>query len=226
MNIIQSIEKANYAATDAQVEGLAHAVVLGRRGESTYLRVLAHYCQGELGRGRRKVPADAQEAVIDKVHNRLYPHVQKGVQSNGNGGAEVSQAEVNRRSNFARSSASELRGYVARGGDLRELDVPNLTRNFLRKFGKAVPTGTRAERSLSKSVDAAERAARRVARGDPDAAYEAIEAAIAKLQAVLEELEAPTEAAGEATTVGVPRAVPDRGHARTRVGTPMLHRGA
>lgn len=226
MNIIQSIEKANYAATEAQVETLAHAVVLGKRGESTYLRVLAAHCQAQLGRGRRPLPADAQEAVIDKVHERMYPHVQKGVQANGNGGSELSQAEVNRRSTFARTSASELRGYVTRGGDLRTLVVGELTRNFLRKFGKAVPTGTRAERSLANSTDAVERAARRVARGDPDAAYDAIEAAIAKLQAVLESLSEPAEHTETATTVGVSRAPTDRGAARTRVGVPQLHRGA
>lgn len=223
MNIIQSIEKAHYAATEAQVETLAHAVVLGKRGESTYLRVLAAHCQAQLGRSRRKLPADAQEAVVDSVHAKLYPHVQKGVQANGLGGAELPQAEVNRRATFARTSASELRAFINKGGDLRELVVHELTRAQLRKFGVAVPTGTRAERALAKSADAVERAALRVARGDPDAAYTAVEAAIAKLQAVLDKLEEPeehTETTAGTTTV---RAAPDRGYARTRV-VPQLHR--
>lgn len=219
MNIIQSIERVNYAANDSQVEQLAHAVVLGKRGESTYLRVLAAHCQSQLGRGRRRVPTDAQEAIIDRVHAKLYPHVQRGVQANGLGD-ELPAAEVNRRATFARTSASELRGYVNRGGDLRELIVGELTRAQLRKFGAEVPKGTRAERSLIKSADAVERAARRVARGDPDAAYEAIEATIAKLQAVLASLEEPEEH-GETRTPAA-----DRGPARTRVGTPMLHKGA
>lgn len=225
MNIIQTIAKANYAATGAQVETLAHAVVIGKQGESTYLRVLVAHCQAEAGTGRRKLPNDAAEAIVDKVHGKLYPHVQKGVQANGLGG-ELEAKEVNRRSTFARTSASELRGFIAKGGDIRTLEVDTLTRAQLRKFGVTVPTGTRAERSFSKSADALERAARRIARGDPDAALERIDEAIAKLQAVRDELEAGGDEEGSTTVVGVRRAVPDRGTARTRVGVPQLHRGA
>lgn len=231
MNIIQTIAKANYAATGTQVETLAHAVVLGKQGESTYLRVLAAHCQAEAGpAGRRRLPADAAEAIVDKVHARLYPHVQKGVQANGLAGdGEMPQAEVNRRATFARTSASELRGFIARGGDIRTLKVAELTRAQLRKFGKVIPTGTRAERSLANSADALERAARRVARGDPDTAYARVEEVIAKLQAVLDDLDQGRiveEAEPTATTAGVRRAPTDRGAARTRVGTPLLNRGA
>lgn len=227
MNILQTIERANYAATGAQVETLAHAVVLGKFGEATYLRVLTAHCQAEAGTSRRKLPADAAEAIIDKVHGRLYPHVQKGVQANGLApDVEMAVREVNRRSTFARTSASELRGFIARGGDLRSLEVATLTRAQLRKFGVAVPTGTRAERSLQKSTEAIERAARRVARGDPDAAAERIETAIAALQAVLEDIESGADETTESSTaVGVRSAVADRGTARTRVGVPQLHRG-
>lgn len=228
MNIIQTIARAHYAATEAQVETLAHAVVLGKQGESTYLRVLVAHCQAKTGTAtRRKLPTESAEAIIDEVHGKLYPAVQRGVQSNGLGGDGMDQKEVNRRSTFARTSASELRGFVARGGDLRTLKVDELTRAQLRKFGVTVPTGTRAERSLQKSADALERAARRVARGDPDAAAERIEATIAKLQAVLDELnEGPQEDTGATTVVGARRPVQDRGAARTRVGIPQLHRSA
>jgi hypothetical protein len=231
MNIIQTIAKANYAATGAQVALLAHAVTLGKFGESTYLNVLAAHFQAEAGTGRRKMPAEVAEAIIDKVHAKLYPHVQQGVQSNGlgNGGEEMPAKEVNRRSTFARTSASELRGFIARGGDIRTLEVGTITRAQLRKFGVAVPTGTRAERSLQKSTEALTRAAKRVARGDPDAALERINAAIEALQAVAEEIEAggePAEDTTATTVVGVRRPVADRGAARTRVGVPQLHRGA
>jgi hypothetical protein len=73
-----------------------------------------------------------------------------------------------------------------------------------------------------------ERAARRVARGDPDAALDRINKAIDALQALAESIEAGegTEAEQAETVVGVRRATPDRGVARTRVGVPQLHRGA
>lgn len=225
MNIIQTIAKANYAATGQQVETLAHAVVVGKMGESTYLRVLTAHCQAEAGNARRRLPNDAVEAIIDKVHARLYPHVQKGVQANGLGGDELPAKEINRRSTFARTSASELRAYVSKGGDLRTLVVSELTRSQLRKFGTTVPTGTRAQRSLQKSTEAVERAALRVAKGDPDEARERIEAAIEALQAVLEGIEEPAEDT-TTTNVGVRRSTSDRGTARTRVGVPMLNRAA
>lgn len=227
MNIIQTIARANYAATGAQVETLAHAVVLGKFGESTYLRVLAAHCQAEAGTGRRKMPAETAEAIVDKVHGKLYPHVQKGVQANGLGGEELPAKEINRRSTFARTSASELRGFITRGGDIRTLKVEELTRAQLRKFGVTVPTGTRAERSLQKSTEAVARAAKRVALGNPDAALERINAAIEALQAVAEEIEnGPAEEQGATTVVGARRPVADRGVARTRVGVPQLHRSA
>jgi hypothetical protein len=227
MNILQSIMKANYAATGAQVETLAHAVALGKLGESTYLRIVAVHCQADLGTGRRRMAAETQEAVIDKVHGKLYPHVLKGVASNGLGSEELPQAEVNRRSTFARSSASELRRFVNKGGDIRTLDAANLTRSFLRKFGAPVPTGTRAERSLARATEATVRAAERVARGNPDAAAETIEATIESLQKVLNALpEAAAEDVGGSTTVVPNRAPADRGMQRTRVGVPQLHRSA
>jgi hypothetical protein len=227
MNIIQIIERANYAATASQVETLAHTVVLGKRGESTYLRVLTAHCQAEAGTGRRKMRAEDAEAIIDRVHARLYPSVQKGVASNGLGeDGEVPQPEINRRSTFARTSASELRTFVNRGGDIRGLKVPELTRAQLRKFGAPVPVGTRAERSLQKSSDAMVRAAKRIARNDPDKARERIEATIKALQDVLDEVEGVTEQEAGTTTVVGKSAAGDRGATRTRVGVPQLHRGA
>jgi len=225
MNIIQAIAKANYAATEAQVETLAHAVVLGRFGESTYLRVLTAHCQAEAGGGRRKLPPDAAEAIIDKVHARLYPAVQKGVQSNGLGADELPQSEVNRRATFARTSASELRKYVNKGGDLRTLKVGELTRAQLRKFGVVVPTGTRAERSYANSADALERAAKRIASNDTHAAITKLNETIGKLQALVDEIEGGAEETGTTTVVGR-RPAADRGAQRTRVGVPQLHRGA
>lgn len=216
MNIIQTIERANYAATDTQVETLAHAVALGRRCESTYLRVLVAHCQAEIGGGRRKIAADAQEAIIDKVHTRLYAHVQKGVVANGMGSDEMPQAEINRRSTFARSSTSELRGYVQRGGDLRALKVGELTRQFLRKYGRKIPTGTRAERALANGAETVRKALERIAKNDPDSARAKLDALIADLQAILESDESELPNA-------IIRATPDRA---TRARAQLHSRGA
>lgn len=234
MNIIQTIAKANYAASDAQVETLAHAVALGTIGTECYVRVFITHAQSMLGTGRvgrrAKLDADAQLAVIEKVHGKLYPSVQRGVILNGLGGGEVTQAEVNRRGTFARSTASDLRGLIARGGDLRTIEVATVTRSWVRAFGKvqAVPTGTRAERSFERSTEAALKAATRIAKQNPAAARAHVEAALDRYEALLAELpEAvapPADEPGTTTVIG--RRVGDVGPARTRVGTPQLHRGA
>jgi HAMP domain-containing protein len=194
MNIIQTIARANYAATGAQVALLAHAVTLGKFGESTYLNVLTRTFRPRQARvGARCRPMWPRPSLTrcTRSSTRMYSRACSRTDS-----AMVAKRwakEVNRRSTFARTSASELRGFIARGGDIRTLEVGTITRAQLRKFGVAVPTGTRAERSLQKSTEAIERAARRVARGDPDAALERINAAIEALQAVAEEIEAGAE---------------------------------
>lgn len=221
MTIIQTLIKAHYVATDAQVEHLARDVAQGQQADGTYLRVLVVACQADLGKSRRKMAAEAQEAVIDKIHTRFYIHVQKGV---GNG--DLTTQERNRRSTFARTAASALRSFVGRGGDIRELVSGSVTKSGLLRFGATVPTGTRAERSLQRSTDAMVRAAQRVAKADPDAARERIEAAIDALQAALEEIDAPPQPQHDETHTGTrSRSTPDRGHARSRV-EPMMHRSA
>lgn len=204
MNIVQTIERVNYAASETQVETLAHAVALGRRCESTYLRVLVAHCHKEAP-GRRKMSADAQEEIIDAVHARLYPAVQRGVQANGMGSDEMPQAEINRRATFARSSASELRSYVQRGGDLRALVVGELTRQTLRKFGRKVPTGTRAERALANGAETIRKAFERIAKNDAEGARAKLEAIIADLQAMVEDIEGEDELPN-----AIIRATPDR----------------
>lgn len=234
MNIIQAIAKAHYAANETQVEQLAHAVALGTIGTECYLRVMVTHCQSNAGprRGRRpKLDAEAQEAIIDKVHGQLYPAVQRGVIANSLGGGEVTQAEVNRRGTFARSTASDLRAFVARGGDIRTIEVPTVTRSWVRKFGKpaaAVPVGTRAERSFVRMTEAALKAAARIAKNNVAAARAHIESALNSFEELLGTL--PEAAASEpadepGTTTVIGRRASDLGHARTRV-VPQLHRGA
>jgi hypothetical protein len=70
------------------------------------------------------------------------------------------------------------------------------------------------------------RAAKRIARNDPDKARERIEATIKALQDVLDEVEGVTEQEAGTTTVVGKSAAGDRGATRTRVGVPQLHRGA
>lgn len=217
MNIVDTISQHNYVATEAQVALLAHEVTLGQRAEGTYLRVVLNYCHAELGPARRKrIPTDAQLVVLDKVHARFYPHVQKGV-----GPEDMTASERHAKSTFARSSVSELRGYVIREGDLRRLVVAEVTKSQLRRFGKVVPTGTRAERSLLRAATTIARSAMRVAKADPVRAREQLEAAIEIIQAELNALPSVGRVASR-THVHTRRQRGERAHVRTRVGTPVV----
>lgn len=219
-HVLDTIERNNYVATTTQVEGLARDVVQGIRAGVVYLRVLVADCQSKLGGGRRRIPAEAQEAVIDAAHGKFYSHVQKGA-----GPEDMPAPERHRKTIFARTMASTLRGFVSRGGDLRTLDVHTVTKTALDKAGKVVPSGTRAERSLAHASEVVERAAERLAKQNTEAARERLTALITSLQSVVDELPVVGEPA-PTRTVRPRKSVRggDRGPARTRVGVPQLHR--
>lgn len=237
MDIQNTIKRAHYVATEAQVETLAAShwnVAIQLEGSnSTYLRVVLVGAQAELGSKRGRQPkSQAQLAVLEKVHERFYAAVLRGVttddiaKEDGLEPAESSRRalERNRRSTFARSSKTALANYARAGGDLRGLEPEEVTKASLRAAMAPPPPTDRTARQLANAQGAILRAVTRRARGDPDGARGMLEAVVTKLQAALEAMEdgTPVEEAQAATTVVAPPR--DRGPARTRVGIPQLHR--
>lgn len=200
MNIISTLEKSGYEASEPQVEALAREVVHGTSADGTYLRVLVVAAQASLGPAKRKLRAPRQRAAVDKAHKRLYPAVVRGVKT-----LEASQREVQRRATFARTAASTLRSFAERGGDLRGLVVAEVTKAKLRRAGEPVPTGTKLERAMHSSFDATKRAIARMQRKDPKTARRELTAAIDALQAMLDAVNvpAPTRASRRVTTAEV-----------------------
>jgi len=242
MDIQQTIKRAHYVATEAQVETLAAAhwnVAIQLEGSnSTYLRVVLVGAQAELGKKRGRQPsAQSQLAVLEKVHERFYAAVLRGVttpdiaKEEGLEATESSRRalERNRRSTFARSSKTALANYAKAGGDLRGLVPDEVTKASLRAAIEPPPPEDRTARQLAAAQGSILRAVARRARGDPDGARGMLEAVVTKLQAALEAMDqgAPMEEAQAATTVVAQgRRQSDRGPARTRVGVPLLNRGA
>lgn len=187
MTTIESIIKAKFLASDAQVEALANVVAEGQTATGTYLSVLIAHVKAKM-RSRRKPTARAQEAAIDTVHERLYPRVLAGV-----GPADLDTAERNRRATFARSAASDLRHFARAGGNIAALNPAEASKTKLRAEGRSVPTGTRSERTLARSLDTFERTVQRMAKTSPDDARRQIEDAQARLEALLEALEGVEE---------------------------------
>lgn len=239
MNVQTQIEKANYVASEQQVEALAAAhwnvSVQLEASNSTYLRVVLVGTQAELGRKRGRAPnVQAQVAVLEKVHERFYAAVLRGVTTPDiakEDGLEPTEAsrralERNRRSTFARSSKTALFNFAKAGGDLRGLVAAEVTKASLRAAFAPPPPTDRTARQLANAQGAILRAIARRARGDPAAARDMLEGVVEQLQAALEAMEkAPPPDVGQTTVIGRRRA-PDRGPARTRVGTPLLNRGA
>lgn len=226
MNIQQTIAKAHYVATEAQVEDLTVAQWQAATGlelhNATYLRVILAQSQARTGttkRGRHN--KDAQLTVLKDVNTAYYAAVLRGLvkadptvaMEDGLEPKEKSYRalERNRRSTFARTSYRELVGFVERGGDLRGLDVETVSKASLRAFGKPAESEDRTERTLERAQGAILRAINRLARGDPEEALERLDAVLATLQARRQEL-------GNRKPVREGRAI------RTTVGVPQLHR--
>lgn len=236
--IQQTIAKAHYVATEAQVEQLASAqYTASAQAEShnlTYLRVVVVRCQSKVGTKRRgrALAVDAALAVVEEATEPLYAAVLRGITTQdiavepGLEPAESSRRalERNRRSTFARSAKTTLVNYVKGGGDIRSLDPETVTKASLRAAVSPPEPANRDERIVERAQGAILRAINRQARGDPSGAQATLEGIIAALQERLEAL-GGGEQYHAATTVTAPRPR-DTGPARTRVGVPQFHRGA
>lgn len=203
MTILQTIAKAHYVATEAQVEQLAAAHYGSsaevERTNTTYLRVLIAGVQAKVGtktRGRKPSP-EAFMSVLEEVHNRFYAAVLKGVDTPdiavGNG--ELAPAERtrrilerNRRSNFARSAKATVALFVEAGGDVRALDVENTTKAQLRSVVQPPEPQDRVTRVLSRAQASILRIVERTAKQDRSRAVELLRDVILALQTRLTEL--------------------------------------
>lgn len=238
MNVLTKLDAHPHNATDAQVEQLAHDRythgVQVTHTEGIYLKVIVAGCQAQLGLVRRgRAPnAQAQMAVLEKVHERFYACVLRGVTTPDIAADDTLAQEErqrrtlarNARSAFARSTKSTLAAYARAGGDLRALDLGKVSKASLRDFVTPPPTGDKTTQQVAKGEGVLLRAIRRQARASPDTARESIERCMAELQKILDGLDDGTEPG--ATTTLVARGAAVQGHTRTRVGTPMLNRPA
>lgn len=222
--IVAAIARLNYAATGEQVEQLAHTVVSGLKAGEVYLRVVLAHMQSRLGKPRRG-KAPPQEPVLDAVHTELYPHVLLGV-----GPVEMPDDERNGLANFARTMASTVRYFIRHGGDVRGVDITQVTKNGLRKAVtpdavNPIVGGTRAERGFLRAVESVKKSVAAMARGDPAGARERVEAFMDELDALLAAL--PADEAQEAADVGGQTTTIVAGRARSVPSQPaQLHRGA
>lgn len=129
-----SIESKGFIATPTDITALTRAILAGRAatesGYGTYLKSLHATTVAELGepaaahakkRPRLKAEAIAKHlAALEAVHGRFYEAVVAGASDNLPPGKDKA-LELNRRTNFARSSMSTIRGYIRAGNDITGL---------------------------------------------------------------------------------------------------------
>jgi hypothetical protein len=151
--IIQAIEKANYLATEADIEKLAAANFesskLQQYAHGAYFRILlaatqqalmgkvllrpARGPQPEISDDERKAHVEAFELVNSKIYAAvLRGSITPDVEHKESLPVEEQRTRSlarNRRNNFARTAASTLRKFIKHGGDVRRLVVPTATKS-------------------------------------------------------------------------------------------------
>jgi len=225
---------------EQRVELLARERVSGAtvvaNADVTYLSLLIDAMQSQLGKkSRGRVNSLQQAQVLAEVDKRFYAAVLRGVTTEDIAIEEGLDAdeqrrrslERNRRSAFARSAKSTVSAFITGGGDVRGLDPHNVSKAALRKAVAPPEPTDKVAAQIARSKGALLRAITRRARGDPAAARTEVETLMDELQKVLDSLDGePEQPQHEATTVVGLRVPGDRGPTRTRVGQPLLHRGA
>jgi len=241
--IVAKLVKAHYVVhNEHEVETLAAerytSNVVVAQADGTYLRVLLVGTQAKLGRPRgraaARVNAEAQLAVLVETHERFYAAVLRGVTTPDIAiEADIDSKEQRRRSlernsrsAFARSAMSTLTAFVKGGGDLRTLDAETVTKAGLRAAVAPPEPEDKVARQIQRASGALLRAVTRRARDNPDEAAREIEGIMDELQKVLDSLNGGEQPEPGATTVVAGARPRDTGPARTRVGTPLLNRGA
>jgi hypothetical protein len=154
MSTLQKIQKANYLATEGDIEALAREYYESQErlagSRTTYFRSLLAAVQVEIAgkptlRTNKTASALTEEETakhleaFERVNTRLYAAVIRGSVT-----PDVADApglreeerrrrslERNRRNNYARSAASTLRAHIRAGHDVTRISVVHATKNSM-----------------------------------------------------------------------------------------------
>lgn len=201
-----SLESKHYVATPDDVAQITREIIAaqkqGSEGRATYLRALIATTQAELGqqpRQRAASPAGklteeekaAQLAALEKVHERFYVAVVKAAKALIDG-PDRGGLELNKRTNFARSSASTLRRWVRAGNDITGLVASRTTKAMLAVTGRRKGPSPKVLRNQANRFGARlQRTIATWAAEDPTAAARQWEQVKAQIEAALRRQSAP-----------------------------------
>lgn len=212
-DIVAELAVSKYVAKADQVGALAKAYVERQKELAaiggTYLKVLIASTLHALGEPvrtenhRGKAPKlddkerDRQRSTFEDIQSAFYQAVLNAVITEDlKDNEQLPKAERgalalerNRRTNFARSAASTVRGYLKSGGDLRLVNVSTVTKGYLQdataaktpRVSESVALGSRVEAVGKRAV----RLIEQLAEQDEGAARHRLESMISQLASLL-----------------------------------------
>lgn len=151
VSIINRITSRGFLASPLDIEALArdrqHTMEHESKVLGTYLRILiaktAHGVKGKHTKGEKLNKADrkAHLECFTTANDVCYAAVMRAVITADIAPVDIASPdetrrrtlERNRRTNFARTAASAVRGFIQAGGDVRDLDVATVTKRQLRE---------------------------------------------------------------------------------------------
>lgn len=193
-----TLESKDYVANERDIEALVTDLLAHSQGmvagRSTYLKALIATTQHELGEAPRQRSAKTsgkltddeiagQLAALEKTHERFYAVVMKTAGDKLPPGKEKAR-ELNRRTNFARTSVSAVRVWIRAGHDLTGLAAARVTKAALLIRRPARQRAVSPKRLHNRVTRYAERLVSEVRiylRADRDAAVADLQALIGRL---------------------------------------------
>lgn len=235
MNILTQIENAHYLATAETIEKLAatrfDSQALADRAQGTYFRaVLASTQKAIAGKPTLRTRRNGRAALsasevanhleaFERVNTELYGAVIRGSVTPDVEDSESLKPEVrrerslarNRRTNYARTAASAIRGFIRGGGDVTRIAVGSASKSELLKRGVNATTGTpesRVERAASRLMSSLEA----LGKDDEAAAREVLQSTLKRSAELLAKM-------GGKSTTKPDRAMAEHLPLKTPVGT-------
>lgn len=234
MNLLTQIENAHYIATPETIEKLAatrfDSQALADRAQGAYFRVLLASVQRAVAgkptlRARRGkiAPLTAPEIAVhletfEKVNADLYAAVIRGSVTADVADSESLKADErrerslarNRRTNYARTAASAIRGYIRAGNDVTRIPVGTATKGSLLRSG-ADATNTSPQSKLERAASRLLKQLETFGTDDAAAAREVLQSTLARSADMLAKL-------GGKTTTKPDRAMAEHLPLKTSVG--------
>ncbi len=236
MNILTQIENAHYLASVETIEKLAatrfDSQSLADRAQGTYFRTVLASTQKAIAgkptlRARQPRSQGALTApqigahleAFERVNTELYGAVIRGSVTPDVADSDSLKPDErrerslarNRRTNYARTAASAIRGFIRGGGDVTRIAVGSATKSALLQRGMNATTATpesRVERAATRLMASVET----LGKGDESAAREVLQSTLKRCTELLAKM-------GGKTTTKPDRAMAEHLPLKTSVGT-------